>query len=193
MAESKAQEEDGSSENEQLDTGEFEKPELLYSSVEGDDEKLPLFLDKQKSKLLQFRDSLLDLISGVSRDTLRSRAEDSEASAFGMHQADAGSDAYDRDFALNLLTQEQDALYEIEEALKRVDSGTYGICEMSGKPIPQARLEAIPFARFTVECQTQIEKRQKAVRVRQPVKSLFGLTDDEGAEGEEDTIIDSKD
>jgi DnaK suppressor protein len=193
MAESKAQEEDGSSETEQLDTGEFEKPELLYSSVEGDDEKLPLFLDKQKSKLLQFRDSLLDLISGVSRDTLRSRAEDSEASAFGMHQADAGSDAYDRDFALNLLTQEQDALYEIEEALKRVDSGTYGICEMSGKTIPQARLEAIPFARFTVECQTQIEKRQKAGRVRQPVKSLFGLTDDEGAEGEEDTIIDSKD
>jgi DnaK suppressor protein len=195
MAESKAQEEDGSSENEQLDTGEFEKPELLYSSVEGDDEKLPLFLDKQKSKLLQFRDSLLDLISGVSRDTLRSRAEDSEASAFGMHQADAGSDAYDRDFALNLLTQEQDALYEIEEALKRVDAdaGTYGICEMSGKPIPQARLEAIPFARFTVECQTQIEKRQKAVPVRHLVKSLFGLTEDEGAEGEEDTITDSKD
>ena len=193
MAKSKAQEEDGSAENEQLDTGEFEKSKLLSSSVEGDDEELPLFLDKQKSKLLQFRDSLLDLMTGVSRDTLRSRAEDSEASAFGMHQADAGSDTYDRDFALNLLSQEQDALYEIEEALKRVDAGTYGICEMSGKPIPQARLEAIPFARFTVECQTQIEKRRKAVRVRQPVKSLFGLTDDEGAEGEEDTITDSKD
>jgi DnaK suppressor protein len=110
-----------------------------------------------------------------------------------MHQADAGSDAYDRDFALNLLSQEQDALYEIEEALKRVDAGTYGICEMSGKPIPQARLEAIPFARFTVECQTQIEKRQKSVHVRQSVKSLFGLTDDDSAEGEEDTPIDSKD
>ena len=93
--------------------------------------------------MLQLRDSLLDLITGVSRDTLRSRAEDSEASAFGMHQADAGSDAYDRDFALSLLSQEQDALYEIEEALKRVDAGTYGICEMSGKPIPHARLEAI--------------------------------------------------
>jgi RNA polymerase-binding transcription factor DksA len=78
-----------------------------------------------------------------------------------MHQADAGSDAYDRDCALSLLSQEQDALYEIEEALKRVDAGTYGICEMSGKPIPHARLEAIPFARFTVECQTQIEKRKK--------------------------------
>jgi DnaK suppressor protein len=193
MAESKVQEEDGSLENEQLDTGEFEKSELLSSSVEGDDGELPLFLDKQKSKLLQFRDNLLDLMTGVSRDTLRSRAEDSEASAFGMHQADAGSETYDRDFALNLLSQEHDALYEIEEALKRVDAGTYGICEMSGKPIPQARLEAIPFARLTVECQTQIEKRQKAVRVRQPVKSLFGSTEDEGAEGEEDTITDSKD
>ena len=132
-------------------------------------------------------------MTGVSRDTLRSRAEDSEASAFGMHQADAGSDAYDRDFALSLLSQEQDALYEIDEALKRVDAGTYGICEMSGKPIPHARLEAIPFARFTVECQTQIEKRKKATRVRHPVKSLFGLTDEEGGEGEEDTITDSKD
>src|SRR6516162_6252810 len=112
MAKSKAQEEDGSSENGQLDTGEFEKPELLSSSIEDGDEKLPPFLGKQKSKLLQLRDSLLDLMTGVSRDTLRSRAEDSEASAFGMHQADAGSDAYDRDFALSLLSQEQDALYE---------------------------------------------------------------------------------
>jgi DnaK suppressor protein len=193
MAKSKAQEEDGSSENEQLSTDEFGKPELLSSSVEGGDEKLPPFLDKQKSKLLQFRYSLLDLMTGVSRDTLRSRAEDNEASGLGMHQADAGSDAYDRDFALNLLSQEHDALYEIEEALKRFDAGTYGICEMSGKPIPQARLEAIPFARFTVECQTQIEKRKKAGHVRQSVKSLFGLTDDDGAEGEEDTPIDSKD
>jgi RNA polymerase-binding transcription factor DksA len=174
MAESKAQEEDGSLESEQLGTREFGKSELLSSSVEGNDEELSLFLDKQKSKLLQFRDNLLDLMTGVSRDTLRSRAEDSEASAFGMHQADAGSDTYDRDFALNLLSQEQDALYEVEEALKRVDAGTYGVCEMSGKPIPQARLEAIPFARFTVECQTQIEKRQKAVRVRH-LSSLFSV------------------
>jgi RNA polymerase-binding transcription factor DksA len=116
MAESKAQEEDGSLESEQLGTREFGKSELLSSSVEGNDEELSLFLDKQKSKLLQFRDNLLDLMTGVSRDTLRSRAEDSEASAFGMHQADAGSDTYDRDFALNLLSQEQDALYEVEEA-----------------------------------------------------------------------------
>src|SRR6202011_4104316 len=119
--------------------------------------RLASFTRGQKEKLQQLRDAMVDSIAGVAPDTLRSRAESNEASAFGMHQADAGSDAYDRDFALSLLSQEQDALYEIEEALKRVDAGSYGICEMSGKSIPHARLEAIPFARFTVECQTQIE------------------------------------
>jgi DnaK suppressor protein len=194
MAKSKAQKKDATSENGQGDPAEIEAQQLASSGVEDGDDSLPPFLRKQKSKLLQLRDTLLDSMMGVSRDTLRSRAEGSEASAFGMHQADAGSDAYDRDFALSLLSQEQDALYEIEEALKRVDAGTYGVCEMSGKPIPHARLEAIPFARFTVECQTQIEKQKKAMRVRQPVTSLFGLTDEEGGEGEEeDTITDAKD
>ena len=145
--------------------------------------KLTPFVRKQKEKLLNLRDAMVDSMAGVAQDTLRSRAEGSEASAFGMHQADAGSDAYDRDFALSLLSQEQDALYEIDQALKRIDLGTYGICEMSGKPIPHARLEAIPFARFTVECQSQLEKQNKMSRVRQSVTSLFGLTDDDG-EGE---------
>src|SRR5437660_12310870 len=150
------------------------------------EKKLSPFTRKQKEKLLQLRDAMVDSMAGVAQDTLRSRAEGSEASAFGMHQADAGSDAYDRDFALSLLSQEQDALYEIDQALKRIEVGTYGICEMSGKPIPHARLEAIPFARFTVECQSQLEKQNKASRVRQSVTSLFGLTDDEGGEGEEE-------
>jgi DnaK suppressor protein len=146
--------------------------------------KLSPFVRKQKEKLLQLRDAMVDSMAGVAQDTLRSRAEGSEASAFGMHQADAGSDAYDRDFALSLLSQEQDALYEIDQALKRIEVGTYGVCEMSGKPIPHARLEAIPFARFTVECQSQLEKQSKQSRVRQSVTSLFGLTEDEGGEAE---------
>lgn len=146
--------------------------------------KLDGFTKQQKDKLLQLRDAMVDSMAGVAQDTLRSRAEGSEASAFGMHQADAGSDAYDRDFALSLLSQEQDALYEIDQALKRIELSTYGICEMSGKQIPRARLEAIPFARFTVECQSQLEKQNKASRVRQSVTSLFGLTEDEGAEAE---------
>jgi DnaK suppressor protein len=150
------------------------------------EKKLNPFIRKQKEKLLQLRDAMVDSMAGVAQGTLRSRAEGSEASAFGMHQADAGSDAYDRDFALSLLSQEQDALYEIDEALKRIELGTYGICEMSGKPIPHARLEAIPFARFTVECQSQLEKQSKASRVRQSVTSLFGLTEEEGGEAEEE-------
>jgi DnaK suppressor protein len=151
--------------------------------------ELTPFLLRQKDRLLQLRDSMVDSMMGVAKDNLRTRAEGSEASAFGMHQADAGSDAYDRDFALSLLSQEQDALYEIEEALKRIDLGAYGVCEMSGKPISHARLEALPFARYTVECQSQIEKQGKVTRARVPVTSLFGLTDEEPAENEEEEPV----
>src|SRR6266550_4665032 len=186
MAKSKTQKKQEASPNGHSPAEETAQVLTTGTNNETRDEKLSPFLKKQKAKLLQLRDSLLDAMLGVSRDTLRARAEGSEASAFGMHQADAGSDAYDRDFALSLLSQEQDALYEIEEALKRIEGGTYGICEMSGKPIPHARLEAIPFARYTVECQTIIEKQKKATRIRQPVTSLFGLTDEEGGEGDEE-------
>ena len=163
----------------------MESPAVLLG-MNHRERRLDPFVRQQKEKLLQLRDAMVDSMAGVAQDTLRSRAEGSEASAFGMHQADAGSDAYDRDFALSLLSQEQDALYEIDQALKRIELGTYGKCEMSGKPIPHARLEAIPFARFTVECQSQLEKQSKASRVRQSVTSLFGLTDEEGGEAEEE-------
>src|SRR5947209_15335178 len=156
-------------------------PKVALLGKNNHEKKLSPFVRQQKEKLLNLRDAMVDSMAGVAQDTLRSRAEGSEASAFGMHQADAGSDAYDRDFALSLLSQEQDALYEIDQALKRIELGTYGICEMSGKQIPRARLEAIPFARFTVECQSQLEKQNKASRVRQSVTSLFGLTEEEEA------------
>ena len=159
---------------------------IIGNHVKPKERRLDPFTRAQKDKLLQLRDAMVDSMAGVAQDTLRARAEGSEASAFGMHQADAGSDAYDRDFALSLLSQEQDALYEIDEALKRIDLGTYGKCEMSGKPIVRARLEAIPFARFTVECQSQLEKQSKASRVRQSVTSLFGLTDEEARDGDEE-------
>jgi len=165
----------------------LESPAVLLG-LNHRERKLDPFIRKQKEKLLQLRDAMVDSMTGVAQGTLRSRAEGSEASAFGMHQADAGSDAYDRDFALSLLSQEQDALYEIDEALKRIEMGTYGKCEMSRKPIPHARLEAIPFARFTVECQSQLEKQSRASRVRQSVTSLFGLTEEESREGEEEEV-----
>ncbi len=158
--------------------------------------KMTPFLKKQKQRLIDLRDSLLNSIEGVSNEGLRKRAEGSEASAFGMHQADAGSDAYDRDFALSLLSQEQDALYEINEALKRIDNGTYGICEMSGKRVPEVRLEALPFTRYTVECQSRIEQNQMGGRWRRPVRSLFGLDDatdnDDDSGDEEETTTSSR-
>src|SRR5215211_3219334 len=171
-----------------------ESPAALLLGLNHREKKLDPFVRKQKQKLLQLRDAVVDSMAGVAQGTLRSRAEGSEASAFGMHQADAGSDAYDRDFALSLLSQEQDALYEIDEALKRIDGGTYGVCEMSGEKIAQARLEALPFARYTVECQAQYERMRKISRSRTPVTSLFGLTDDDGDDddGEEPTPAESK-
>ena len=149
---------------------------------------------QQRERIYELRDNLVESMHGVAKDTLRSRAEGSEASAFGMHQADAGSDSYDRDFALSLLSQEQDALYEIDEALKRIELGTYGVCEMSGKVIKRERLEALPFARYTVECQSEVERQKKLHKARMPVTSLFGLTEEEGAESEEeDQTLDAKD
>ncbi len=146
--------------------------------------KMTPFLKMQKLRLVELRSLLLHQMESVAEGNLFAKPEDSEASAFGMHQADAGSDAYDRDFALSLLSQEQDALYEINEAVKRAELGTYGICEMSGKPIPEERLEALPFTRFTVECQAQIERENMGGRYRRPVRSLFGL-DDSADEGDD--------
>lgn len=149
-------------------------------------QKLSPFLVKQRVRLLQLKDTLLDSMKGVARDNLHAG---SETSAFGMHQADAGSDAYDRDFALSILSQEQNSLYEIDEALKRIDDGTYGICEISNKQIPRARLEARPFTRYTVECQADLEKRQHVVGTRLPVSALFGLTEEETENEEEENLL----
>ena len=144
--------------------------------------KLTPFLAKQRQRLLQLKDTLLDSMSGVARGNLHSG---SETSAFGMHQADAGSDAYDRDFAMSILSQEQNSLYEIDEALKRIEDSTYGQCEICNKPIPHARLEARPFTRTTVDCQEQLEKRQHHHNARLPINSLVGLTEEE-TEGDEE-------
>lgn len=144
------------------------------AAVEPTNGKMSAFVAKQKQRLLDLRDELLTSMFGVTRDTLRNAPEGSEASGSGMHQGDAGSDAYDRDFALSVLAKEQDALYEIDQALKRIDRGTYGICEMSGRRIPQARLEAIPFARLTVECQADWEKEHGNRRFRPSNEVGFG-------------------
>jgi len=156
------------------------------------DAKTAAFFDRQKRRLLDLRDHFLDQMQSVAQDSLRSRAENNEASAVGQHQADAGSDAYEKDFALSLLSQEQDALYEIEEALKRIEVGTYGVCEMSNKFIPHARLEAIPFARFTVECQQQLEKENRGRRRWDTAPQFMDSAEAFSEEEEESTDDDDK-
>jgi len=166
---------------------------LAYGQPVEKSRRLNPWLKQQQMRLLALKDTLLDSMTGVARDNLRTGGDAHEVSAHGLHQADAGSDAYDRDFALNLLSQEQDALFEIDEALKRIARGTYGTCEMSGKAIPKARLEARPFARFTVECQNEIEKKNRFTRVRQPITRLFETIEEEGSEeSEEESTAESK-
>ena len=141
-----------------------EAPTIIVEPIT--DPKFIAFAEKQKQRLLDLRDDIVDAMTGSAREAIRSSPEGSDASGSGMHQGDAGSDAYDRDFALSVLAKDQDALYEIEEALLRIKKHTYGICEMSGKRIPTARLEAIPFARLTVECQAQWEKEYGTKKFR---------------------------
>ena len=149
------------------------------------------FLERQKLKLTELRDHIVDQMQGVTKDSLRERGEGG-GSAFGMHQADAGSDAYEKDFALSLLSQEQDALYEIESALKRIQAHVYGVCEMSNQPIPVARLEAIPFARFTVECQTRFEQENKGKNRWEPAQPLMDSNETADEEGGEESDEEEK-
>jgi RNA polymerase-binding transcription factor DksA len=107
---------------------------------------------KYYQNLLELHARLRDQMSGLAKES------QSEMESYSLHMGDSGTDNFDRDFALSLLSSDQDALYEIEEALKRIEKSTYGVCELTGKPIPRARLDAIPWARFTVEAQTQLEK-----------------------------------
>ncbi len=107
---------------------------------------------KYQENLMDLRDRLTHQMSGLAKESA------AEMDNYSLHMADSGTDNFDRDFALSLLSSDQDAVYEIEEALKRIEKGTYGTCELTSKSIPKARLEAIPWTRFTVEAQAQLEK-----------------------------------
>jgi DnaK suppressor protein len=107
---------------------------------------------KHFRRLIDLRDHLLQ----QRREKVNEAIE--ERPTFSMHMADAGTDSYDRDLALGLLSHEQDAVYEIEQALSRIRNGTYGVCEATGKPISAARLEAIPWTRFAVAAERSLER-----------------------------------
>lgn len=114
-------------------------------------EHVPKKWAEHHRKLIDLRQKLTG-----ERSTLKDEAAE-ETTTFSLHMADAGTDSYDRDWALGMLSNEQDALYEIEQALARIQAGTYGICEMTGKRIPAARLAAIPWTRFSAEAEKKLE------------------------------------
>lgn len=89
-----------------------------------------------------------------------------EQPKFSMHMADAGTDSFDRDFALGMLSSEQDALYQIEQALDRIRNGTYGRCELTGNLIEEDRLAAVPWTRFSAAAERQLERQGVNIRSR---------------------------
>jgi RNA polymerase-binding transcription factor DksA len=115
--------------------------------------------EKFYQRLMELREQLLAQMNGLAKESAQ------EMAGYSLHMADSGTDNFDRDFALSLLSADQDSVYEIEEALKRIEKKTFGICELTNKTIPKARLEAIPWTRFTVEAQAQLE-RDGALRQR---------------------------
>jgi RNA polymerase-binding transcription factor DksA len=133
------------------------------------------------NRLVELREQLTRQMNGLARESAQ------EMAGYSLHMADSGTDNFDRDFALSLLSSDQDAIYEIEEALKRIEKKTYGVCELTGKPIPRARLEAIPWTRFTVQAQAQLEKdgalRQRRLGALGTVDSV-GVTEVEAEEEE---------
>jgi RNA polymerase-binding transcription factor DksA len=114
------------------------------------------------AKWRKYYDRLVDLHVSLaeSRHELNEDALE-ERPTFSTHMADAGTDEYDRDMALGMLSSEQDAIYEVEQALERISNGTYGICELTGRKIDPARLEALPWTRFTAQAEAQLEKERK--------------------------------
>jgi DnaK suppressor protein len=136
---------------------------------------------KYCQRLLDLREQLLNQMNGLAKESAQ------ELPGYSLHMADSGTDNFDRDFALSLLSSDQDAVYEIEEALKRIEKNTYGVCELTGKPIPKTRLEAIPWTRFTVQAQAQLE-REGALRQRRlgalGTVDAVGVTEVEGEEEE---------
>ncbi|MFA7677253.1 MAG: TraR/DksA C4-type zinc finger protein [Candidatus Omnitrophota bacterium] len=120
-------------------------------------------LEKYKEKLLDLKDDIMHQMKDISEDTLMKTQKDvsGDFSGYGLHMADVATDNYERDFNLGIVSSERRTIMEIDEALKRIEDGSYGICQMSGKPIAKTRLSAIPYAKYTKKCQEQREQEDK--------------------------------
>lgn len=114
-----------------------------------------------KKIILKKKDEILEQIDHISKDTLKKSQKDAsgDISGYTFHMADVATDTYDREFSLGLVSSERDAVYELDDALKRIEEGVFGICEICKLPITKIRLKAVPQARLCVKCQEKKEKR----------------------------------
>ena len=120
------------------------------------DKLSPAEIEEFKAMLLAKRKEILGNVISMEDETLR--RENSDLSSMPIHMADLGTDNYDLENTLYLMESERKILAEIDEALFRIEEGSYGICEGSGEQISKPRLEAIPWARYCVDYASLLEK-----------------------------------
>jgi RNA polymerase-binding transcription factor DksA len=117
--------------------------------------------DLARQRLADERERLVGVRTTFDDEGLTEQSESdslSELSAYDQHQADVGTETFEREKDLSILEQVEAELADVEHALRRLDDGTYGTCEVCGKPIPEERLEAIPTARLCLEHQAEAER-----------------------------------
>ena len=113
-----------------------------------------------KQMLLEKRREILNNVYEIEGEALKKSRMDAsgDLSSMPIHMADIGTDNYEQEFALGLMDSERKLLREIDEALERIEKKTYGTCLGTGKPIPKARLEAQPWAKYCVEYARMLEQ-----------------------------------
>jgi DnaK suppressor protein len=114
-----------------------------------------------KKRILGLKEEIIAEIKHIADDTLKKSQKEAsgDISGYTYHMADVATDTYDREFSLGIASNEREILYELDDALKRIEEGTYGICEDCKASIAKKRLAAVPYARLCVKCQVKKEKR----------------------------------
>ncbi len=120
-------------------------------------------LEHFRDLLLAKRREIVGDMSAMEREALQTSGG-TNLSTLPIHMADMGTDNYEQEFTLGLVETERKLLREINHALAKIQNGTYGICEGTGKPIAKARLEVQPWARFSIEYAKQLEHRGGGMR-----------------------------
>ncbi len=149
--------------------------------AEGDEAKVPRKFKPYYKLLVRLRQNLKDEIELHSRETLKksSKEDSGDIASYSQHLADEGTDNFDRDFAIGLVSSEQEALVEIELAIQRIFDGTYGICEVTRKRISRERLLAVPFTKYSLQGKKDLEKNKRRTVQR---GGIFGTSVEDSSE-----------